>query len=118
MGGRGFLTLALMALAVLLVQPVCAVFVGHALAGMAAVAPDAGGAHEVPCCSSIDGAPLVKMAIVATHAGTGTPSDALVAPPPQVLLPRPAIIYRYANLSTRPGAPPPAYYARSARVLR
>ena len=118
MRGRGFLTLALIALAVLLVQPVCAVLASHAVAGVTAVAPDAGGAHDVPCCSSIDSASLVKMTAVTSLTRTGTPSDALAAASPQALVSRPALAYRYATLSARPGAPPLAYYARSARILR
>ena len=118
MRGRGFLTLALIALAVLLVQPVCAVLASHAVAGVTAVAPDADASHDVPCCSSIDSVSMVKLTPATIHGGTGTSSDALAVSPPQVLSPRPAIAYRYMNLSATPGAPPLAYYARSARILR
>lgn len=118
MRGRGFLTLALIALAVLLVQPVCAVLASHAVAGVTTVAPDGGESHDVPCCGSIDSVSMVKPTPVTIHGGTGTSSDALAVSPPQILSPRPAIAYRYMNLSATPGAPPLAYYARSARILR
>ena len=71
MRGRGFLTLALIALAVLLVQPVCAVLASHAVAGVTAVAPDADASHDVPCCSSIDSVSMVKLTPATIHGGTG-----------------------------------------------
>lgn len=98
--------LALLALAFVLVRPVCAAWDGHG---------EPSAAHPAPCCSSIDDAASLAPAPVKVP-------DAKAAP----VFVAPAFAVRFLAVSRPlPGSAPPraspprslAYHARSSRIL-
>jgi hypothetical protein len=119
-----FVVLAAVAVAFVLVRPVCEAWFGHAGAGTAAAhelrlaagAPEDAGGLTLECCASI-GAP--STAAASPPAGSDLPASlglALAA-----LLFVPAIGASFAPSVRLHRPPPPApqsFYLRSARILR
>ncbi|MDA0226270.1 MAG: hypothetical protein O2975_09205 [Proteobacteria bacterium] len=107
----------MLALAFVLLQPICNSFVAHAGAAVAGMQPDAPAGHEAPCCDAIGSDSLVKKAdSVPSSWGDRTIEVASVDAPPVFIGGRGA-----ALIGTAHGAGPPrqlTFYARSSRILR
>jgi len=115
--GSRALTLAMMALAFVLVQPVCGAFVGPAGAAVGTAHTDGPGDHQTPCCEATDGGTLAKKAEAAPFAWGVEKNDALVG----TVTPR-----HRGRLSDGESPrwcasgpiPQQAFYVRTSRILR
>lgn len=98
-----FLLLAVTALSVILLRPVCEAAFGHPLPGQ----------HGAACCESVVDGSQLSLADMASPGPSAKPIAAWFAYPTPI-----AFLAPVAVMFTAAPAPTRSYYSRSARILR
>lgn len=112
------MALAAMALAFVLLRPVCELWFGHANLGGAAfgTASVPGADHQAQCCSSVSDGNLTASLTAALGGAERSPGFAAAAPLAFVFgIP---VLARQLHSLRAPPPGPSSYYLRSARILR